>query len=72
MARIFCFRHPRYDGQLAPDLACRACCAIFLAAIKEDREKQSGEDAKAWEDLDLEKSPNKFVPAAHGHPTDDK
>jgi hypothetical protein len=63
MARVLCFRHPQYTGQTSPDLSCRACCSIFIEAIKAERDRQSAEDAKAWVPL-TDSTQNSFAPAA--------
>lgn len=72
MARLVCFRHPTYTGDVPPELSCRACCGIFIAAIKADRDRQSAEDAAQWKPLDVETVPNKFAPTSQGTPSDGK
>ncbi len=31
---IVCIRHKEYKGSESPTLSCKACCNIFIAAIK--------------------------------------
>lgn len=35
MCRIFCIKHPQYDGSTPPELSCETCCKIFLMFLKE-------------------------------------
>lgn len=44
MAKVFCFRHPQYDGSESPVLSCKTCCGIFVAAVKEQAAKLSSSD----------------------------
>ncbi len=49
MTTVICFRHSTYDGSSSPVLSCKVCCGIFIAAIKERNELQSGSvDTRAW------------------------
>ena len=41
MAKIYCFRHPEYDGKDSPVLSCKTCCGIFVATLKSERDAAS-------------------------------
>ena len=41
MAKVFCFKHPQYDGSEAPVLSCKTCCGIFVAVVKEQAQKMT-------------------------------
>ena len=49
---LVCFRHPDYDGKERPQLSCKACCSIFVHALKERvHSGQTAEvDTKKWID----------------------
>jgi len=47
MARIYCFKHPSYDGNDSPVLSCKTCCGIFVATLKAQREDQAKLDDNA-------------------------
>lgn len=31
---VVCIRHPKYKGQGAPVLSCKACCGLYVAEIR--------------------------------------
>lgn|GEM_PF-1517420 len=41
MARVFCFKHPHYNGSEAPILSCKTCCGIFVAEVKQQAQKMT-------------------------------
>lgn len=50
MASLVCFSHPQYKGVEAPVLSCKSCCAIFVAAVKQQAESAAvkGKDVNQW------------------------
>jgi hypothetical protein len=48
MSRLVCLRHPKYLGTDAPILSCKACCAIFVDAIRRAREQAGISDTYQW------------------------
>lgn len=45
---LICFKHPSYDGETSPVLACKTCCGIFIGAIKAKNEKGLPVDTHKW------------------------
>ena len=41
MAKVFCFKHPQYNGAEAPILSCKTCCGIFVSVVKEQAQKMT-------------------------------
>ena len=36
MSNLYCIKHPDYRGTVSPNLHCRTCCGIYVAAIKKE------------------------------------
>lgn len=34
MNQLICIKHPDYKGSENPNITCKTCCKIFIAAIK--------------------------------------
>jgi len=47
---MICFTHSEYNGSENPILSCKACCQIFLAAVKvrQATKQQSDLDQRQW------------------------
>lgn len=35
---IYCFQHPDYKGQDAPQISCKTCCHLFIQEVKRCRD----------------------------------
>lgn len=55
---LVCIKHPHYQGDSNPDLACKTCCAKFVARI---RAEQSEKFESTWNTTSL-KSNDDFQP----------
>lgn len=37
MSNVICLKHPHYKGDVAPDLACKTCCSMFVGRIRAEQ-----------------------------------
>ncbi len=47
MSKVYCLKHPKYDGKENPELNCASCCSIFVNRIKTINAKRA-ETVAAW------------------------
>lgn len=55
---MYCNWHTEYDGETAPDLACKVCCTMFVSKI---REKQYDANFKPMEAPVIDTTKNNVV-----------
>ena len=41
MRNLVCISHPEFDGHSTPNLLCKACCSIYVSAIKSEQKSSA-------------------------------
>lgn len=65
MRNLVCISHPEFDGQSTPNLLCKACCSIYVSAIKQEQKasaQQSGTTPAKASKKEIEQKPATFRP----------
>ena len=45
---LICLKHPSYDGESSPVLACKTCCSIFIGVIRAKNAQGQTIDTQKW------------------------